>query len=366
MNLPQGASMPSLGSGVRVFPELRAAHLEEIDGPAPRRMLYFARKYDLGDQAIPSHCVAATMPTALSVLWRSDDEILELPELLWLRFLPRWLLLATVWKLRRLRGIRRSSVVFFAIENNSLDRLLIPSGRAGSFLGRIFVFALRLLMGVYVSRCAFGTDSAASTYRDLLTPQRPTTRITLDLLSSRLSLDTVKEPLTAIFVGLLEERKGIQLLLDAWPDVEAALDGARLRIVGDGPLRSAVEQWIADRPEQRIYEGMLPRSQTLRLTGQATALIAPSLRDGRWREQVGRPIQEALAVGTTVVTTSETGLASWLKAQGHHVVDPTASQKELATSIIDALRDPLDVDDVLATLPARDGRITADNWLHQP
>jgi glycosyltransferase involved in cell wall biosynthesis len=359
-------SETSLGSGIRVFPELRAAHIEEIDRSAPRRILYFARKYDLGDQAVPPHCIAVTTSTALSILWNSDDATLELPEPLWLRFLPRWILLATAWKLRRVRGVRHASVVFFAIENNSLDRLLNPSGRAGSLLERIGVFALRHIMRAYVSRCAFGTDGAANTYENLLTPQRPTTRVTLDLLSPRRSPDTLKEPRTAIFVGLLEERKGIHLLLDAWPEVEAMLEGARLRIVGDGPLRSAIEKWTADKPDRRICEGMLPRHQALHLIAQATTLVAPSLRDGRWREQVGRPIQEALATGTTVVTTSETGLASWLTANGHHVIDPITAQKELAASIIYALQHPLKVDDVLATLPTRDGRIVADDWLHRP
>lgn len=354
----------ALRAGIRVFPELRAAHLEEIDSSAPRRILYFARKYDLGDLVVPSHCVAVTTSTAISMLWHTDDATLELPEILWLRFLPRWVVLATVWKLRRLRGVRNSRVVFFAIENSSLDQLLVPSGRERLLVARIAAFILRLLMGTYVSRCAFGTDSAADTYKMLLPRQRLTSRVTLDLLSSRRSPHTITEPLTAIFVGALEERKGLLLLLNAWPEVEAVLEGAKLRIVGDGPLRAAVADWTASRPEQRHREGMLSRQETLRLIGQATALVAPSLRAGRWREQVGRPIQEALATGTTVVTTSETGLARWLAARGHHVISPAASQVDLAASIISALRDPLSIDDVLASLPAQDGRITADNWLH--
>jgi glycosyltransferase involved in cell wall biosynthesis len=358
-------AMPGLGSGVRVFPELRAAHLEEIDRPSPRRTIYFARKYDLGNQAIPSHCVAVTMPEALSILWRSNDATLELPEVLWLRFLPRWLLLATIWKLRRLRGVKRSSIVFFAIENNTVNHLLFQSGRAGPLVRKLAVSALRLLMRTYVSRCAFGTEAAAATYHSLLTPTRPVRRVTLDLLSSRRLPDITKEPLTVVFVGVLEERKGIHFLLAAWPQVEAVIEGAHLRIIGDGRLRCDVERWAASRPDRRSYDEMLPRNETLRLIGQATVLVAPSLRDGRWREQVGRPIQEALATGATVVTTAETGLAGWLTQNGHRVINPSAMPDRLADNIICALRHPLRVDDVLATLPAHDGRLTADNWLHQ-
>ena len=160
------AMSSSLEPGMRVFPELRAAHLDEIDRQVPRRTIYFARNYDLGDRLIPAHCVAASATQALIALWRSDATTLELPELLWVRFLPRWLLLASAWKLRRLRGIKGSRIVFFAIENNTIDRRLFGVPRVRPIRRRCAVAGLRLLMQAFVSRCAFGTDAAAATYKE--------------------------------------------------------------------------------------------------------------------------------------------------------------------------------------------------------
>jgi glycosyltransferase involved in cell wall biosynthesis len=96
----------------------------------------------------------------------------------------------------------------------------------------------------------------------------------------------------------------------------------------------------------------------------ASILVAPSLREGRWREQVGNPILEALATGTTVVTTTETGIADWLLDHGHHVIRPAHLRERLGPAIIDALQQPLPIDRVLASLPTEDGRALADAWLH--
>ena len=96
-----------------------------------------------------------------------------------------------------------------------------------------------------------------------------------------------------------------------------------------------------------------------------TSLIAiPSQRWGHWREQINAAITEALSVGCTVVTTTETGLAPWLQAQGHTVLPADVSAKELGASIASALRSPLDPAAVLESLPPRDGRVLADQWLH--
>ena len=82
-----------------------------------------------------------------------------------------------------------------------------------------------------------------------------------------------------------------------------------------------------------------------------------------WREQVGLPLVEALSYGCTVVTTNETGLAGWLADHGHQVVPGAAATAELAAAVVRALRAPLTVGAVLASLPAEDGRLAADRWL---
>jgi hypothetical protein len=68
----------------------------------------------------------------------------------------------------------------------------------------------------------------------------------------------------------------------------------------------------------------------------------------------------------TVVTTSETGLTSFLIAHGHHVISSSADPQALAREIRAALMAPLRRSTVQAALPERDGRLEADEWLHAP
>jgi len=351
--------------GLRVFPELRAAHLEELDRFAPRRTLFFERKYDMAGQSIPSHCVQVGVVGAIRELWRSDETTLELPEPLWLRFFPLWLLFAITWKLRRLRGARERRIAFFAIENNGLPDLIPHRSSGGKIALRLATRLIRWATTSLAARCAFGTPAAQEAYSGLLGPTRPLTVLTLDLPSARVPVTGERHRHAAIFVGALEERKGIQLLAAAWPQVEAACPSARLQIIGDGPLRPELERWAAGEPRSLRLDGMLPREAALRAISTSSVLVAPSVRRGRWREQVGRPIQEALATGGTVVTTEDTGLATWLRQHGHYVIprDPTA--KQLAGALTTALLRPLSPDAVLASLPAVDGRLAADAWMHE-
>jgi glycosyltransferase involved in cell wall biosynthesis len=96
---------------------------------------------------------------------------------------------------------------------------------------------------------------------------------------------------------------------------------------------------------------------------EASALVLPSQPSPTWREQVGLPIVEGLSHACTIVTTAETGLADWLRERGHGVAVDPASPAELAEIIRTVLAHPVDPEAVLAALPARDGRLVADDVL---
>ena len=75
---------------------------------------------------------------------------------------------------------------------------------------------------------------------------------------------------------------------------------------------------------------------------------------------------EGLAHGCSVLTTTETGLASWLAEHGHGVVDPDAASSEVAAQVVALLDAARPAASVLADLPARDGRLQADTRLFGP
>ena len=97
----------------------------------------------------------------------------------------------------------------------------------------------------------------------------------------------------AIFVGRLSPEKGIDVLLDAWRQLEFDLP---LKIVGTGELMPRVaEESTADSNIEVL--GWREHGEVLELIGQASCLVMPSL----WYETFGRTMIEAFAKGCPVV-----------------------------------------------------------------
>lgn len=96
----------------------------------------------------------------------------------------------------------------------------------------------------------------------------------------------------ALFVGGLMDYKGVEVLARAWK--EGAI-GIPLKIVGDGPLRSRVEQLTAGAAVALL--GQQPREEVLRLMRAARFVVLPSL----CYENCPRVIVEAYACGRGVL-----------------------------------------------------------------
>jgi glycosyltransferase involved in cell wall biosynthesis len=355
-------------SHIRIRPELRAEHVKRAHDMHPALMLYLDEKYDLGTTAIPHSFQKVGFFECLRIVALSEAAILEVPEPLWLRFAPKNFLILLVWKTSGLVKGRRKVAVTYAIENNDLNRLIWPSGKLPFFVVRMFCLIFGLFVRKTIDRIAFGSASSRDLYLSLdyvkniphklieELPGRPAVPASLD--------DPAVNGLNAIFVGMLDDRKGVLDLMDAWPTVERNLPEAVLTIVGDGKYAEAVSEWCGNFPLSRRFAGFVQHHESLRLLSQANVIIAPSRRFGRWREQIGLPIIEGLSAGLTVVTTDETGLASWLRTAGHIVISESSLETSLSAEIVRALRSPLKREDVIASLPEIQGRLVADSWLH--
>jgi glycosyltransferase involved in cell wall biosynthesis len=97
----------------------------------------------------------------------------------------------------------------------------------------------------------------------------------------------------ALFVGRLSQEKGLEVLLDAWRQAPA---GTRLKIVGDGPMASAVSLAVATIPGIE-WLGARSKDEVSRLMADAAFLIFPSV----WYESLPLVLIEALAVGLPVI-----------------------------------------------------------------
>jgi len=96
-----------------------------------------------------------------------------------------------------------------------------------------------------------------------------------------------------LFVGKLEENKGVRLLV---PAVAAARTGLPLVVLGQGALARDLEREAAAAGLPLILPGWADREDVLRTMARATALVFPSL----WPEPLSRVLLEALPLGTPV------------------------------------------------------------------
>lgn len=96
-----------------------------------------------------------------------------------------------------------------------------------------------------------------------------------------------------VFVGRLSEEKGVLTLLSAWEQ----LGNYPLRLVGDGPLRGALEAIASERRLPVTFLGTQAKADVIRIIKDAALLVLPS----EWYEGFPMVIIEAFACGTPVV-----------------------------------------------------------------
>jgi glycosyltransferase involved in cell wall biosynthesis len=137
---------------------------------------------------------------------------------------------------------------------------------------------------------------------------------------------------TFVFVGRLTSQKALPDALRA----VAAVDGARLVIVGDGPERASLERLtdelgIRDRV---TFEGSRPRDHVLQtLAGARAAVLSSS-----W-ENLPHAAVESLSVGTPVVATAVGGVPEVVHDDENGLLVPAGDVAALAGAIRRVLED---------------------------
>ena len=130
----------------------------------------------------------------------------------------------------------------------------------------------------------------------------------------------------ALYVGRLVEEKGFEALLTAWRDHHP---GISLTIVGDGPLREAVDRASEQSPDVQAL-GWRDPAEVHKLQAQADVVLVPS----EWYE-AGPPLVmlQALASGTPVVSSNLANISASAEAAGAAVVFPPGDASALASAV---------------------------------
>jgi glycosyltransferase involved in cell wall biosynthesis len=355
----------ALASRTRLYMVLRTAILEQARDLAPATIIYRDRRYDF-DEVLAAQVdlvQAGPMKTAWLLLLSKVREFETNEPLMRIGVRGSALAVASL-RVRGVLGGGRATIVTYAIEN--LDpfttRDLSPvRSRLSHSLDRY----LTLFVWRNVDRIVFGTDSSYETYRAVLPAARASMAQTIIPTLSQICPVCpieVKDPSRVVFLGALVEHKGFSLLMSAWPLVTAEITDAELTIMGIGPLEeTAIEFAAVDASVEVLIDPS--RAEIHRQLRRAQILTLPSQPLPIWKEQLGLPITEALAHGCSIVSTDDTGLSDWLSEHGHLVIPTQGSPAELARALVAMLRRHPSTQEVLGSLPERDGRLAADDWM---
>ncbi len=138
-----------------------------------------------------------------------------------------------------------------------------------------------------------------------------------------------------LFVGRMENRKGLKYLLRAFPMVKEACPQTRLIVVGEGRLRAGFEQAIAENgvPDV-VFTGFVSAEDLPRYHRSAHVFCAP----GTGFESFGIVLLEAMAAGLPVVASDIVGFRQVVSHGQEGLLVTPRDPEELARALILLLR----------------------------
>lgn len=329
---------------VTLRPELRDSNLER----APARPEAETICWDLNPNFPPeirANSRVQFLGTLGTVRYLSSEHVaaVSVPEPMWLRYWPRVVLVVVLTQMLRVLARRKPvRVGTYAIENlDPVARLTHPLLDRWPSVNALFARAVLLVLRItslIVDRAAFGTTAAELNYlRSGLFSQksRAVSRVIAEAhgpcprcAPSEFPTERRKR---VLFLGQLDHRKGVEDLLEAWGRATLASSGWELLLCGKGPLEGLVTARQAADPSVQL--GHPTRADVHRLLRESWAVVLPSRRVPRWREQIGLSLLEGESHGCRLIGSDETGIASELAARSHAQIFPSGDVDALARAL---------------------------------
>ncbi|MFO7152854.1 MAG: glycosyltransferase [Bacillota bacterium] len=144
-----------------------------------------------------------------------------------------------------------------------------------------------------------------------------------------------KEKLVLLHVGRFAPQKNHLLLIEGVARVLAQYPYIELWLVGDGPLRPAVEKLVLEKKLQNYVRFMGLRRDIPELLAQADVLLLPSDWEG-----LPLVVLEAMAAGRPVVATRVGGVPELVEEEKTGFLVPPRDPDALAGAILRLARDP--------------------------
>lgn len=139
-------------------------------------------------------------------------------------------------------------------------------------------------------------------------------------------------PIKALYVGQLDYRKGIDILIDVFNNLPSTI---HLDVVGgNGNIQDKIKEKISNTPNV-TFLGVWPSNDVARNMSSYDVCIVPSRYDG-W----GMNVMEALEAEVGVITTDQTGSKDLIYASGAGMVVKAGSFEELNKVLFEVVKNP--------------------------
>ncbi|UZE93035.1 MAG: glycosyltransferase family 4 protein [Candidatus Nealsonbacteria bacterium] len=140
-----------------------------------------------------------------------------------------------------------------------------------------------------------------------------------------------------LFVGRIEERKGLIYLIKAFEILQEKFSNLRLIIVGKGPLKKECKEYVKEQELKNvIFEGEKTKEVAFYYR-TADIFVSPAI----FGESFGLVLLEAMACGTPVVAFANKGYAGFLKGKsGERFLAKPKDYKGLAKKIEVLIKNP--------------------------
>ncbi len=161
---------------------------------------------------------------------------------------------------------------------------------------------------------------------------------------------------SALFVGVLERYKAVDVLAEAWKLAAPRVPGATLHLVGSGTLRDVAQTLVAELPGQTRWTELMTTPEVARALDEATVLVLPSRSEG-----LGRVVVEAFCRGRGVVGSRVGGIPDIVEDGETGVLVPAGDAGALAAALVRVLADRS-----LAERLGAAARVAVEPWLATP
>jgi glycosyltransferase involved in cell wall biosynthesis len=145
-----------------------------------------------------------------------------------------------------------------------------------------------------------------------------------------------------LFVGRLAEKKGLEYLIRAMPQVLNEYSSAKLLVIGDGQLRQNLESLAAELNlgDSVIFAGSKPHDQLPKYFASADIFIGPSIvAKGGDSEGFGLVFAEAMSCGTPVIASDLPAIRDIVRDGETGFLVQQKDSAHIGERIVDVLKD---------------------------